>query len=175
MSVSYLERHPHYYASQEDSVDVFAPFTILSEPLPTRESRVFDRIDGGTGVTYASHSIKLACKDSDKGREFFILMEHGGGREISRFKGCFNYDLVKHILAMPERAQYSLLYSIHGGASDIARNSSDEGKKAVLKAHIEKRIRKRTSGGKSTWKVESRQEQKWRLEKSGKKIPQYVD
>lgn len=168
------KRFPHYYENRGD-VDVFAEYEVIAEPLPTRESRSFKR-ENGSGVTYASHSIKLAKANSIRkdNSQIVILMEHGGGREIVEFMGCYNFDMIEAILAMPERAQYSLLYGIACGAGEVRTEARNDGVKYALNAYSEKRIRKRSSQGTTRYSVESRDEQARRLQRAGKKIPNYA-
>lgn len=176
------ERFPHYYPSNADAVDVFADYDVISEPLPTRESRVFTSEKSGDGVTYASHSHKLAGAKQwrdcvtrrDETNVVTVLTEHGGGREITTLQGCYNFDLQSAINDMPERARYSLLQAINAMAAQVKQDARSDAMRDALEAHAEKRIRRRTARGRTTFKIETRQEQEYRLGKTGKPVPQRI-
>jgi hypothetical protein len=125
----------------------FDGFTILAEPLPGydkagRESRVFrgDSECGG-GVTYASYTIKLANRGFDN--DLYLLVEHGAGREVWRLPSFYDGGALRtHILAMPERLQFALLFSIYRIASDSKRQFQLETSREWGQAFVDGRLKK---------------------------------
>ncbi len=122
----------------------FDGYRVLAEPLPTRDARVFDRPDGRPGVTYASHSIKLAKREGGyHERDLFILLEHGGGRRVIRFSPCYDNGAAEAaLLALPEAVLYSILYGIATGAEQADRFARDQTSRDYASAFIEGRLRK---------------------------------
>lgn len=131
----------------------FDDIHILANPLggtdeAARESRVFRRQENGNGgVTYASHRIWLGCwayeKDRAPGsRDLLLMVHHGGGREVWRFpRFADGGDLQSHILAMPERLQYALAYSMIRLADDARREAASAKEYQWAKAHADKRLK----------------------------------
>jgi hypothetical protein len=122
----------------------FDGFTVLAEPLPTRESRVFKGENGRPGVTYASHSLKLAKREgrfSERG--LFILLEHGGGRAVISFSPCYdNGAALAALLALPEAILYSILYGIAKGVEQADLVARSETAQVWSQAFCDGRIRK---------------------------------
>lgn len=143
---AFIRRGHGYEVSERGRCEAFDGFEIIANPLgefdeDARESRVFGRkANGNGGTTYGSHSIKL-------GREsglLFILMHHGGGREVLALPTFYDGGALEAaILAMPEREQYALLYTIY----QTARNARDEASSLATRewkqAIADKRIRRR--------------------------------
>jgi hypothetical protein len=136
-----------YEVSDRGRCTAFDGFTILAEPLPGydkagRESRVFNRnADGSGGVTYSPYTIKLARDDF--GVDLYLLVEHGAGREVWRLPAFYDGgELRGYILAMPERLQFALLFSIYRIASDSRRQFRLETEREWRQAFIDGRIKK---------------------------------
>jgi hypothetical protein len=126
--------------------EAFDGFDVIAAPLGdfdamARDSRVFTRASGNR-VTYASHAIKLAR--GDRQGDLFILMQHGGGREVLRVPEFYDGGaLVAAILAMPERLQYALLYSIWNTAANARREAQDQTRAEYAQAFVDGRLKKR--------------------------------
>ncbi len=127
-----------------DGDDWCAPFSEKA-----RESRVFPGKSSSPGVTYASHSIKLGRSRGYSRGELFILMHNGSGREVLAVPSFYDQgDLEAAILAMPERVQYALLYTIWNTASNARTEAIDKTSFDWRKAIVEKRVKqKRVNGG----------------------------
>lgn len=149
----------------------FDGWRVISRPLgefsaADRDSRVWKRADG-PGVTYASHAIALAVPD--KGEGLAILMQHGGGREVLALgRGPDTEAMQAALLAMDERTLYAVLYSIYRTAESARKNAADETRTAWALAHHEKRIRKRKSGGRISYTIESADEKERRTARLGR-------
>lgn len=137
------ENHPAF-----GRCTVFDGYEVLANPLggydnAARESRVFNRKENGNGgICYGAFSIKLAKREF--GRELYILMEHGGGREVWQITQFFDGGgLAAHILAMPERLQYSLLFTIWKTASESRNQGQDETRAKWAQAYVDGKIKKR--------------------------------
>ncbi|TJW14408.1 MAG: hypothetical protein E5W82_10555 [Mesorhizobium sp.] len=135
-----------YEQSDRGRCEAFDGFDIIAAPLgefdnAARESRSFPRKDGRPGTTYASHAIKLArFKNTSSG--LYILMHHGSGREVLAVPSFYDGgDLESVILAMPERLQYALLYTIWNTASRARYEAQNQTADKWSKAFTEKRIR----------------------------------
>jgi hypothetical protein len=148
MQSVFIQSGHGYEVSDRGRCAAFDGFTILAEPLPGyekagRESRVFrgDSECGG-GVTYASYTIKLANRGFDN--DLYLLVQHGAGREVWRLPSFYDGGALKdHILAMPERLQFALLFSIYRIASE-ARNQANAATRAEwAQAFVDGRIKKR--------------------------------
>jgi hypothetical protein len=141
-----------------------------------RERRAFYPEGGGTGVTYGSHSLQLGIRDepdreADTPRQaeirarlrtdtLFLMMSHGGGREVySMRNGVYHVPILEALLALPEREQYSLLYSIWDAQQETRRQAIEETAKRWAQAFADGRIRKRRNGRveiESEWEAEAR-------------------
>lgn len=144
-----------YETGSRGRCEAFDGFEIIAAPLhqegegwqaafgdKARASRSFPRKDGRPGVTYDSHAIKLARQKHDGA--LYILMHHGGGREVWRVPEFYDGgDLAAHIIGLPERLQYALLYSIWSMASDARLQGSIESDVKWRLAIVDKRIRRR--------------------------------
>lgn len=151
-----------YEVSDRGRCEAFDGFEIIAAPLhqdgegwqaafgnEARESRIFRRPDGRggeRGTDYGSHAIKLAKMPHDSA--LYILMHHGGGREVWRIPEFYDGgDLAEHIIALPERLQYALLYTIYNMASDARSQGKAETRREWAQAIVDKRIRKRKRNG----------------------------
>lgn len=126
--------HGYEKAMDGTRCEAFDGFEIVAAPLhqagegweaafgnEARAARVYRRASGN-GTDYGSHAIKLG---KDEHGDLHILMQHGSGREVWRIPAFYDGgDLAAHIVAMPERLQYSLLYTIW----KMARAAIDQGK-----------------------------------------------
>jgi hypothetical protein len=103
-------------------VETFDGYDIIAHPLPARDDRVYypTEPDGcSAGVTYASHNVMIARPTGigKKGR-LAILMHHGGGRHVLEFyEGLL--PVASALLALPEREQYALAYTIFGRSQQV--------------------------------------------------------
>lgn len=159
MNRAFIKFGHGYETGDRGRCDAFDGFTILAAPLhqdgdgwqaafgpKARESRVFRRqANGMGGVCYGSHAIKLA---EDTHGALHILMHHGGGREVLAVHRFYDGgDLRAAILALPERLQYALLYTVWQTASNARSEAQAETRRDWATAVHEKRIRKRRRGG----------------------------
>lgn len=119
----------------------FDDYTVIAEPLPTREDRIFRGEHGGTD--YGSHSIKLAHPKDFPTHGLYILMSHGAGTRVLKIRQFFDQGALKSfILAMPEREQYALLYTLFYQAEEAANIAASATRSEWVRAFLEKRIRK---------------------------------
>ena len=132
----------------------FDEFTVIDDPCPTRESRVFSRtsIDGmgqerKSGTDYGSHSLKLARRTG--GGELVILVQHGGGRELCTVREIYIQDGMEGVvMALADPVQrYALLYSIWDGARREADQARTATRSEWAQAFVEKRLKSRRKGG----------------------------
>lgn len=136
-----------YEESDRGRCDAFDGFEIIAAPLgefdnEARESRVYRRASGN-GTDYGSHAIKLA-RMSGTSSGLYILMHHGGGREVWRIPDFYDGgDLAAHIVAMPERLQYALLYSLYKMGNEARYQAQSETRAEWATAIAEKRIRRK--------------------------------
>lgn len=144
-----------YETGSRGRCEAFDGFEIIAAPLSGddnagRASRVFPGRNGSPGVTYASHEIKLARWADGRGRELYILMHHGGGREVLSLPSFYDGGALEaHILSLPERLQYALLYTIWSTAANARREAQIETAEHWATAFREKRIKTRRKGGRA--------------------------
>jgi hypothetical protein len=151
----------------------FDGFTVIAAPLAGqdaagRESRVFRGERPGSGCDYSSHEIKLATDGFERG--LYILMQHGGGREVLRLPDFYGAGLVDNraaLLAMPERQLYAMLYMIWQAAGNARQQATDRTAVKWRDAFLDGRIRKsRPKGGYFRVSIESESERDLRLGKA---------
>lgn len=132
---------------------LFEGLEIIADPCPTRESRSWPRKDGSAGVTYGSHSMRLAAGQFGG---LFILVEHGGGFERLALRAeMFNGEFADALRAMPERLQYAALYTLWDAASEASREAAAAVRAEWAQAFCDGRIRKsRAKAGKRTVSIE---------------------
>lgn len=159
-------RYGHgYETGSQGRCTAFDGFEVIASPLhqpgtgweaafgnEARASRVYRR-PNGNGTDYSSHAIKLAKQNYDG--NLYILMHHGGGREVLRVPQFYDGgDLAELILSLPERLQYSLLYTIW----QTARNAIDQGRAETrdewARAFADGRIRKKRASKTRAARVE---------------------
>ncbi len=136
----------------------FDDFTIIAAPLhqdgegwkaafgdEARASRVFGRQPNGNGGTdYGSHAIALARREGESKGALYLLMHHGGGREVLRIPPFYDGGaLDAMILGMEERLQYALLYTLYKTACFARDAAVAETTEEWRSAVEEKRTRKR--------------------------------
>lgn len=147
MNAAFIRFGHGYEQSDRGRCEAFDGFDVIASPLggfdePSRESRVFRRTSGNA-TTYASHAIKLA-KRGKTSSGLYILMHHGGGREVLAVPSFYDGgDLEAAVLAMPERLQYALLYTIWKTAKHARDEAQAETARDWAKAYVDKRIRRR--------------------------------
>lgn len=150
----------------------FDGFTILAAPLgafdeKSRDSRVWRAAGASYGVTYSSHAIKLAVRDTARARGLYILMQHGGGREVLELATGPDWEGMRDaLLAMDERSLYAFLYSIWQTAANARREAQQETVNKWANAYQDGRIRKRRRSGAVSIYVESEFERDLRTGKA---------
>ena len=155
MERAWIKTGHGYKVSDRGRCEAFDGYQVIAAPLhqegdewesafgpKARESRIYRR-KSGNGTDYSSHAIKLA-----RGGEFdsnlYLLVHHGGGREVWRVPTFFDGgDLEAHILAMPERLQYALLYTIYKAMLRAREEAARETSQRWAQAYAEKRIRQK--------------------------------
>lgn len=168
-----------YERSERGRCTAFDGFDILAAPLgepfcdADRERRIFRGIDGRTGCDYSSHTIKLAQRSGETGhadrRELFILVQHGGGREVLRLPAFYSGGLVDNraaLLALPERQLYALLYMFWSAAKNARLQAQGETRDEWARAYLDGRIRKKRQGGRISVRIESEFERDLRTGKA---------
>ena len=159
MNAAFIRFGHGYEEGSRGRCEAFDGLTILAAPLhqegegwraafgkEARESRVFNRKpDGNGGTCYGSHAIKFAENEFGDLR---ILMHHGAGREVLAVPRFYDGgDLRAMILALPERLQYALLYTIWQTASNARTEAQGETRQKWVTAIVQKRIRQKRKNG----------------------------
>ncbi len=147
-------------------VENFDGYEVLAHPLPSRDDRVFHRGESETSrvsITYASHDVKIArpMGVGSKGR-LAILMHHGGGRHVLEFYESA-LPIITGLLALPEREQYALAYTIFEQADECADGARAAEARRWADAFVDGRIRKRRSGSRRYVSIETPDEKARRL------------
>ena len=147
-------------------VESFDGYEILAHPLPSRDDRVFHRGESDTSrvsITYESHYVRIARPTGigSKGR-LAILMHHGGGRHVLEFYESA-LPIATAILALPEREQYALAYTIFEQADECSDGARAAEAKRWADAFVDGRIRKRRSCGRRYVHIETPDEKARRL------------
>lgn len=139
-----------YETGSRGRCEAFDAYDILANPLggdkpAERESRVFPGRLGGPGTTYASHEVYLlASKEKSLGRRYFaVAVHHGRGRFIWKLPTCSGYgeETIAALLAMPERALYSLLYGIIEALDQTKQAAEQDTARDWRKATLDKRVK----------------------------------
>lgn len=128
---------------------IFREYTVLAEPLPDPEDRVFGRQENGNGGTcYRAYSLRLA-KRGDFGGSFFLLVTHGAGSLVIRLPGTRATTIaVNAILTLPEPEQFAALWMLYDLAYEADRQARAETRTEYANAFVEGRLRKsRARGG----------------------------
>jgi hypothetical protein len=138
----------------------FDGFDVITNPLggfsnTDRQRRVFpSRSLSNVQVTYGSHAVKLGRETPGRFSEgpergtLAVLMEHGGGRQLSPLRICQRMDKIEAgLLAMEEEALYFLLYAISETVDDARRQGVEAERERWTKAAAEGRLRKRRAKG----------------------------
>ena len=128
----------------------FDGFTVLAAPLDgydaaARESRIFRRDPDAIGgwVCYGAYTVKLA-REGDRSRGLYLLVQHGGGREVWAVPQFFDGNkMLDHILAMPEREQFALLFTLYKLARNALNQGQTETRQTWAQAYADGRIKKR--------------------------------
>ncbi len=170
MNIAFVRFGHGYEKSERGRCEAFDGFDVLANPLggfddKSRESRVFRRASGN-GTDYGSHAIKLA-KLTSTSSDLYILMHHGGGREVLALPSFYDGGhLEAALLALPERLQYALFYTIWKTARNARNQAQDETARLWSKAYREKRIRQRRATKSCAARVEIIPE--WETKSSGR-------
>ena len=139
-------------------VENFDGYEILAHPLASRDDRVFTSDapnDLPGAVTYASHDIRIARPTGiGSNGVLAILMHHGGGRHVLQFyQGAL--PITSALLALPEREQYALAYTIFEQADECAAAARAAEAKTWADAFVDNLIRKRRRDGRRYVHVET--------------------
>lgn len=153
MNAAFIRKGHGYATGSQGRCTAFDGFEIVAAPLhregedewqaafgnAAREARVYRRASGN-GTDYGSHAIKLGRMGGD----LYILMHNGSGREVLAVPKFYDGgDLEAAILAMPERLQYALLYTIWQAASNARYEAQRQTAETWSTAYVEKRLKKR--------------------------------
>lgn len=178
-----LIRKGHGYEnhSTQGRCEAFDGFEIIAAPLhqdgdgwqaafgdKARAARIYNKSGApGRGCDYGSHAIKLARQKHD--RDLYILMHHGGGREVWRVPAFYDGgDLAAHIIELPERLQYALLYTLYNMAHESRVQAQAETRREWAEAFTEKRIKTKRRDGRRyveivpQWEIDMKAEAKRR-------------
>lgn len=156
----------HITSASHGSAEVataFDGYEVLANPLggfsnADRERRVFGRdpATGHGGTCYGSHVVQLAKRESDGAKDprLFILVEHGGGREVWLYRLPYDRgNTLAGLLAMPEAALYGILY----GAAKMARAAREQAQSETAtewrEASRDGRIRRRSYPSRGVCKI----------------------
>ncbi len=144
-------------------VESFDGYEVLAHPLPDRDDRVFHRGEAEASrisITYASHDVQIAKPTGigSKGR-LAILMHNGSGRHVLEFYESA-LPIVAALLSLPEREQYALAYALFEQADECARGARAAEAKRWADAFVDRRIRKRRSGGRRYVHIETPDEKR---------------
>ncbi len=177
MSAAFIKFGHGYEVSDRGRCEAFDGFDIIAAPLhqegegwqaafgnEAREKRIYRRANGN-GTDYGSHAIKLAKMSGIPSSGLYILMHHGGGREVLAVPSFYDGgDLEAAILAMPERLQYALLYTIWSTASNARHEAQKETASKWAQAIADKRIRRRKGRVEivQQWEIDLKAEKKAR-------------
>src|SRR3546814_1172808 len=124
-------------------VETFDGYDIIAHPLPARDERVYYPTEPDScraGVTYASHDVMVARPTGigKKGR-LAILIHHGGGRHVLDFyEGLL--PVASALLALPEREQHALAYTIFEQADECAAGMRAAAARRRAAPHVDGRI-----------------------------------
>lgn len=147
-------------------VESFDGYDVLAHPLPNRDDRVFHRGESDTSrvsITYASHDVRIARPTGIGGKSrLAILMHHGGGRHVLEFYESA-LPIAAALLALPEREQYALAYTLFEQADECASGARASEAKRWADAFVDGRIRKRRSAGRRYVHIETPDEKTLRL------------
>lgn len=134
-----------YETGSRGRCTAFDGITILANPLggfseTDRKNRIFE--SGNYRIDYGSHVLALG-RDTETPHIHYRLVHHGVGREVWRFPDFSdNGELLRHILAMPERVQYALLHSMSRLAGNARHEAQRQTRTRWTQAILDKRIKK---------------------------------
>lgn len=177
MEKAFIAKGHGYEQGSQGRCTAFDGFDIIAAPLggfseADRASRSFSRPGASYGVTYGSHVLKLATRTGTTDGNLYILMHHGGGREVLQVPRFFDAGgMLAAVLAMGEREQYALLYTLYQTANNARYEANSATREAWATAYVDGRIRKRRKGGRVTVSIETEFERDLR---TGKASPSRV-
>jgi hypothetical protein len=158
MNATFIKKGHGYETGEYGRCTAFDGYTVIAAPLDgqdaaARESRVFNREANGNGGTcYGAYTLKLA--KGEYGRDKYLLVQHGGGREVWRVPAFYDGGaLDEMILALPERLQYALLMTLYKIGRDSRAQAQTETRQEVFKAHVDGRLKKKKNRGTASYKV----------------------
>lgn len=133
----------------------FDGFDVIASPMGGFDRAAREgRCGGPFNCDYQSHAIQLATDKSGSG--LYILMQHGGGREVLKIPEFYDRGaLLAQILALSEPLQYALLYTIHATADNARREAQGQTAQRWADAFNDGRIRKRRRAGRVSVYVET--------------------
>jgi hypothetical protein len=152
MDTIFVGKGHGYETGSRGRCTAFDGFEIIAAPM------------GGTDAVfrcdYQSHSIRLAVRAEtrlgDRPGDLYILMQHGGGREVLRIPTFYDHgEFREALLAMPEAVQYATLYTMYEIASQAGAQRAGETRREWGEAFLDGRIRRKRSRGRITLTVET--------------------
>lgn len=157
-----------FVAYETHESPIFDNFTILRTPLAKREDRKLHYL-GSHLVDYGSHEVSLAKYEAGDFRfssgYFYILVEHGGGREVLQVRGPRAF--ADAVLQLPEDQAYSVLYAIYHTAKSASYQAKEVTANTYAQAFIEGRLKKsRPKQGRCRVTIEPRSSQNNSVDKS---------
>lgn len=116
-------------------------YTVLREPLPKYEQRVFGR--EGHRCCYGSHSLKLATDGEHLRAGLYILVRHGGGSETMLIKAPYDAgEFREMLLGLSDELLYRMLWALYSTASEAERMAASVTADKYAKAFVEGRLKK---------------------------------
>lgn len=150
-----------YEKSDRGRCTAFDDYEIIAEPMGGFDQAGRDSRCGGVFMCdYQSHMIKLAVRKGgvipSRSDELYILMHHGGGREVLHIPTFYDRGAFREtLLAMPEPVMYATLYTIYQTASQARDQAQKETSRKWGEAFLDNRIRRKRSRGRVTVSVET--------------------
>lgn len=166
-----------YETGSRGRCTAFDGFDVIANPMGGTDGASREARCGGVfKCDYQSHSIRLAVMSGTnpeaRHADLYILMQHGGGREVLRIPTFYDHGAFREaLLAMPEPVQYATLYTIYEVASQGAAQRAGETRREWAEAFLDGRIRRKRSKGRITVSVETPFERDLR---TGKAAPSAV-
>lgn len=139
----------------------FDGYEVIANPLGGRDEAGRSQRKGGVfHCDYSSHSIALAVRKGGivpaRHDELYILMQHGGGREVLRIPTFYDHgEFRAMLLSMPEPLLYATLYTIYNAADNARSQGVRETQHKWAEAFVDNRIRRKRSRGQVTVSVET--------------------
>lgn len=161
MDTIFVGKGHGYETGSRGRCTAFDGFKIIAAPMGgTDAAGRASRCGGVFRCDYQSHSIRLAMRAEarlgDRPGDLYILMQHGGGREVLRIPTFYDHGAFREaLLAMPEPVQYATLYTMYEIASQAGAQRAGETRREWGEAFLDGRIRRKRSKGRITLTVET--------------------